>query len=457
MDKLLKQDDIIEITVIDNGMEGEGIAKYGEYTVFIPFCLKGETVKAKIRHVKKNTAFAELINVVTPSSERINPPCNRFGKCGGCDLMHVSYPTQLEIKRENVIRLLKKNAGIDFPVEETEPCSTPFAYRNKIQLPFGFVKAENRVTLGFYRENSHKVVAITKCFLHGEWAEILIKIFLEYANKFNLSVYDEVTKKGHLKHLVARYVDGNISIVLVTDGNNIKHADFLIKKLSENFPSFSLYQSKKPENTNVIMGKTLIPIVEKPFIIDVLGIKLKLNPYSFLQLNDEIRDKIYRKVIDGIEENSVVIDAYAGVGILGAVLAKKGCKVYNIEIVKEATADGNRLAEMNGISKFITNINGDVAEILPRLAETLEKEKSLTVLLDPPRKGCEKSVLDAIIGLNKPVTLYYISCNPATLTRDLKILSDGGFTPAFIKPYDMFPNTRHVETLAVLHNNGYNI
>lgn len=454
--KTLKQNDLLEVEIIDNGMEGEGIAKYQDMTVFVPFCIRGEKVKIKIDYVKKSVAFATLVEVITPSPCREKPPCNRFGKCGGCDLMHLSYPTQLEIKKQNIQRLLHKNVGIDFPVEDIVPCSTPFSYRNKIQLPFGYVQAENRVTLGFYRQNTHKVVGITKCFLHGDWAEKIINIFLDYANKFHLSVYDEAKGCGHLKHLVARYVQNQISIVVVTDATPLKHTDYLINKLSEKFEYFSLYQSKKPEKTNVIMGKTVIPIVKNPLIADVLGIKTELNPYSFLQLNDEIRDKIYLQIINDIPKNSLVIDAYAGVGTLGAVLAKNGCTVYNIEIVPEATIDGNILAKNNSLSDRIHNINGDASIELPLLINKLSDTETntlsnLNIILDPPRKGCDEKVLNTIKSLEVPFMLYYISCNPATLTRDLKILlEDDNFALKCIKPYDMFPNTSHVETLAII-------
>lgn len=452
----LKQDDVIIAEITDDGMEGEGIARYGEYTVFIPFCLKGEKVKAKITRVKNGVAYASLVEVLSPSEDRTVPPCNRFGKCGGCDLMHAEYNRQLIIKKNNVVRLLRKNAGLIIPVDDVEPCSSQFGYRNKIQLPFGFIAAEKRVTLGFYRENSHRVVAITKCFLHGEWAEKLIKIFLSYANDFKLSVYDETTGKGHLKHLVARCVGENISVVVVTDDRPLSHVDYLIEKLSEAFPSFSLYQSKKPEKTNVIMGKTIIPIKTTPFIIDVLGIKSELNPYSFLQLNDEIRDKIYTRIATEIPAGATVIDAYAGVGTLGAVLAKNNCRVYNVEIVEEATSDGNRLARLNGLSDKITNINGDAAIELPKLIHGISDTQSadlskLFVILDPPRKGCDARVLEALKSIPCGFSVFYVSCNPATLTRDLKTLTnDDSFSVKYVKPYDMFPNTSHVETLVCL-------
>lgn len=451
-DVKLKQDDIVEAEIVDNGMAGEGIAKVGAYTLFVPLCIAGETVRAKVTHVRKdNVVFCELKEVIKPSADRVKPPCNRFGKCGGCDLMHVGYSKQLEIKRNNLVRLLKKNASVDIAVPEIVPCSTPYGYRNKIQLPFGTV--EGRTALGFYRENTHRVVSITKCFLHGEWAEKLIKIFLDYAAKFNLKAYDENTGKGQLKHLVARYIDGNLAVVVVTDNSPLKAADYLVSELKKEFPHFSLYQSKKPERTNVIMGKSVIPIKTEQFYVDVLGVKAEINPYSFLQLNSEIRDKIYSRVIDEITEkpNPVVIDAYAGVGLLGAVLSKRGARVYNIEIVPEATADGEKLKRENDLTA--SYVNGDAKIELPKIIQKLSatdilNKETLNIILDPPRKGCDRSVLEAINALNVPHKVIYISCNPATLTRDLTVLQN--YEIEFIQGYDMFPNTAHLETLVIM-------
>ena len=457
MTERLKQDDILELTVSDDGMAGEGIVRYGDYTLFIPHCIKGERVRAKVTHVRKdNVVFTELKEVVRKSEDRVDFPCNRFTRCGGCDLMHMEYRHQLKIKRDNIIRLLSKNAGLNVEVEEIEPCSTPYGYRNKIQLPFGTVNG--RVAMGFFKENSHKIVSITKCFLHGDWAEKLIKIFLDYASEFNLTAYDDNTGRGHLKHLVARYIDGKLSLVLVTDEKNLVGKEYLINRLSKEFPHYSFYQSKKPEKTNVILGKQLIPIKTEPVVLDVMGIKTELNPYSFLQLNSEIRDKIYSRIIEEITEksNPIVIDAYAGVGVLGAVLAKNGAKVYNVEIVPEATKDADTLAERNSLTDKITNYNGDAALLLPNLINSIydtQKEDlgNLNIILDPPRKGCDSRVLNALNSLDTPHGLYYISCNPATLTRDLKILKN--YKIEYVKPYDMFPQTKHVETLVCLTRN----
>ncbi|MBR1746853.1 MAG: 23S rRNA (uracil(1939)-C(5))-methyltransferase RlmD [Clostridia bacterium] len=457
----LKQDDILELTIADDGMAGEGVSRVGTYTVFVPFCLKGEKVRAKVTHVRKDgVVFTELKEVLSPSPLRVKPPCNRFTRCGGCDLMHVEYARQTEIKRENVERLFQKNTRLDVEVQPTVPCTSPYAYRNKIQLPFGTV--EGRTVLGFYRENSHRVVSITKCFLHGDWVEKLISIFLDYADTFRLSAYNETTGKGDLKHLVARYIDGNLAVVLVTAGRRLPGLDYVPERLKKDFGSFSFYLSDKPEKNNVVMGKSIRPVVETPFVVDILGIKAGINPYSFLQLNAEIRDKIYTAVLEDVFARSdapIVVDAYAGVGILGAVAAKRGAKVYNIEIVKEAVEDGKALAAKNGVKDRVHFVCGDAAEELPKLISELSDSEnfdfgSLNIILDPPRKGCDERVLAALNGLSVPHKLYYISCNPATLTRDLNRLI--GYDVLSVTPYDMFCQTRHVETLVRLSRRDIN-
>ena len=444
----LKQDDILELVIDGYGMDGEGVAHADDNVIFVPFAMKGERVKAKVTYVKRNLVFCDLKEILRPSPLRVYPDCNRFPKCGGCDILHVGYEEQLCIKKDNIKTLFRKNVGYEPEIDDVVPSPKQLAYRNKIQLPFGTVNG--KVAVGFFRENSHKIVSITKCFLHGDWVEKLIGVFLSYAEKFGLTAYDEYTKNGVLRHLVARYIGGKYCIVVVTNNCPLPHTKELVSMLKETIgEDFSLYYSPKVEHNNVIMGKTVVPIKESPFIIDVLGIKVSLNPFSFLQLNDDVRDLIYTAVADRIPDGSTVIDAYAGVGILGATLAKRGARVYNIEIVPEATADGNVLAKQNGLEDKITNINGDAALILPQLLEKLNLQEKVYILLDPPRKGISSEVVAALNKLSCPVDLIYISCNPATLTRDLKLLS-ASYTIEKVTPYDMFPQTKHVETLVQL-------
>ena len=379
--------------------------------------------------------------------------------------MHLDYPKQLEYKKKNVQTILRKNAGYLGEINDVVP-SNSFAYRNKAQLPFGMVNG--KVAVGFYGTGTHKVVSSTKCFLHGDWLEKLIKITLDFANEEGLSVYDEESKKGLLRHLVARYLGNKMVVTLVINGTTVKNIDKYADMLEETFGGVALYLNPNTRDTNVIMGNTLIPILPTRQMVEVMGVSIAINPFSFFQVNDEIREKLYNYVIDKVapNENTVVVDAYAGVGLLGAIMAKSGATIFNIEIVKEATLDANELYEANGILDRVTNICGDASIELKNLvkeskngisstqsekfAKLIKSGKKVKIILDPPRKGISKEVADTLNELSRVLDfeLVYISCNPATLSRDIANLSE--FTPREITPFDMFPNTAHVETLVCL-------
>lgn len=451
----MKTGELVELNVKDIGASGEGIAAHDGFTVFIPYALKGEKITARINYIKKNLAYADLIKVLIPSENRVTPVCPLFTRCGGCDYMHVSYPAQLESKRQNLSNILRKNAGITAEPLPVEP-SQPLYYRNKIQLPFGI--KNGRIVLGFFEEKTHTVVPLQKCYLHGEWADILIKTVLSFVEETKQSVYDEKTGKGLLRHLVARYIGNALNVTLVINGNSVKGIQALAESLKEKFPSVSLYLNVNRNRNNVIMGTELIPVLPTPQSVNIMGVDIAVNPMSFFQINDEIRDKIYQKTVDLIQpdHNTVVIDAYSGVGLLGAVMAKSGAYIYNIEIVPEAIRDADALYNKNGLDGHFTNICGDSAVELPRLIASpafrarITSSTRLFIVLDPPRKGLDASLPAVIEALAKdiPFSMIYISCNPATLSRDLALLPS--FTPTLIAPYDMFPNTSHVETLVCL-------
>lgn len=454
----------IELNIIDLGMEGEGIGKYEGYTFFVPYALPGEVVKAKITHLKKgkNLGYATLKEIVAPSNNRVQTPCNRFGRCGGCTLMHLDYSKQLEYKKKNLQTILRKNAGYVGEINDVVP-STPFAYRNKAQLPFGMVNG--KVAVGFYGSGTHKIVSSTKCFLHGEWLERLIKITLDFANDEGLTAYDENTRKGLLRHMVARYLGGKMVVTLVINGTTIKGINRYVSALEQEFEGCALYLSPNTKDTNVIMGNTLIPVKPTPQSVEIMGVNIGVNPFSFFQINDEIREKLYNYVIDKVapSKDVIVVDAYAGVGLLGAIMAKRGANVFNIEIVKEAVVDANNLYEKNGIQDKAINVCGDASIELKKLvedtqsgktsaqnvkfAELIASGKKVKIVLDPPRKGISKEVADTLNELSNKLDfeLIYVSCNPATLSRDIANLSSFGVSE--ITPFDMFPHTPHVETV----------
>ena len=370
--------------------------------------------------------------------------------------MHLSYEKQLEFKKKNVQTILRKNAGYVSEINDVV-ASTPFAYRNKAQLPFGTVNG--KVAVGFYGTGTHKIVSSTKCFLHGEWLEDLIKIVLDFANENNLTAYNEETRKGLLRHLVARNIGGSMVITIVINGTALPKVEELATRLEERFKGMALYLSPNLKDTNVIMGDTLIPICPTPQSVEVMGIKIGVNPFSFFQINDYVREKLYCKVIEMVapSEDVVVIDAYAGVGLMGAIMAKNGAEIFNIEIIKEATEDANKLYKANGIEDKVTNVCGDASVELKKLISSNQKFKELVkegkkvkIILDPPRKGISKEVAETLNELSKVLNfdLIYISCNPATLSRDIANLTE--FIPTEITPYDMFPHTSHVETIVCL-------
>lgn len=456
MDDIISVNDILDVKIDDLGVNGEGIAHAdNNLTVFVPFALPGERVKARVTYVKKNLIYASLANVYMPSADRVDPICPVFGRCGGCSIMHYDYKKQVEYKRLSLENTLRK-AGIGIK-SETVVMSPPFYYRNKIQLPFTVVKGI--VALGFFAEKSHKAIPIEKCCLHDVWADKLIRITAEYANRAKLSVYNERTGKGLLRHLTARYIDGYLTVALVINGSSVPGIMDFKEAVEKEFPRFSIYLNENRARNNVIYGNKLIPISKCDEQIEVSGIKLTLSPLSFFQVNDYIREKLYQKVIEIIkpDSNVTVIDAYSGAGLLGAVIAKHGGRVYNIDIVKDAIADAAKLYEKNGVGSLGTHIAGDSAVILPELLNKIkaavksssEPQNRIFIVLDPPRKGVSPEVTDALNNLDVKVNLIYISCNPATLARDLALLSDK-YKIESVTPFDMFPQTPHIETLVSL-------
>lgn len=439
--------DEFEGTVCDFGMNGEGIVKDGAYPVFVPFVIVGERVRVRITYAKKDYAFGEAIEVLSASDDRIKPRCVHFGRCGGCDLQHLSAPMQAEVKRLNLQRTLSKTAGIDVVVPQVVS-GAPWAYRNKLSLPFGSMGRHGKIVVGFYEKKSHRVVPLKDCLLHGEWARKVISAVTEWANENGLKSYDENTGKGLLRHLVARYVT-TLSVVLVVNGDNVPHIDNLARKLDVNFDTYALYVSPNKAKTNVIMGDT-VHLVSGREVPQKLGaFSAAVSPMSFLQVNDEIRDRIYDDVCANLQGfDGDITELYSGVGLLTAEIALRlpEARITAVEIVPEAVADAKRLIERLGTEDRVTEVCADAAEYMGTLSSDA---LSRALVLDPPRKGCDESVLAAAVGAGYS-RIVYVSCNPATLARDLKFLLAHGYTLQSLQPYDMFPQTMHVETLAVL-------
>lgn len=441
--------------IIDTGMNGEGVCKVDGIPVFVPYAAKGDLCKIKISKVNKNYAAADLVKIVRPSDDRVGAPCPAYGSCGGCCLQHISFDAENAYKKQYLSSILHKS-GIDADVRDTVSVR-PYHYRNKLQMPF--FETDGQIAVGFYKRGTHDGIPLFDCMLHGEWAEKLIKTVTDWANgRLNTApktAYDELSGKGLLRHIVARFEDNFLSLTVVVNGKVLPDGNALYGALKKQFDC-ALYMSENTKKTNVILGGKAKLLFGKEKELNIDGLRLSLSPMSFLQVNDEIRDLLYGGVCDEIKRADYIFDIYSGAGIMTARLSRglPGAKVFGVEIVKEAVVNADNLATENGLDGRINNICGDAAAVLPDLVQKViggEKNSgklSICVVLDPPRKGCDETVLNAVVT-SQADKVIYVSCNPATLCRDLKIL-ENTYRVVSATPYNMFPRTSHVETVVLM-------
>lgn len=453
------------VTIDDIGMNAEGIAHHEGKTFFVPFSLPGEKCKVIPIHEKKNLVFAKLVEVLTPEEDRVRPCCPVFGKCGGCQLQHLKYSEQLRVKHDLVETCFAKIADLEVTVQHTGKSTEEYGYRNKLQMPVTRAK-DGSPLLGFYAPNTHRVVPTSDCPLHGEFARRLIAILSEFMQEYGISSYEESSHTGLVRHLIARKLT-SLMVVIVINGTHLPHAGELYRRLHEAFGAVGLYLNINKAQTNVITGKEYHHVGGLTVQSETVnGIIYEVHPESFLQVNNRIRDRIYTRVANLLDdERGVVIDAYSGAGLLTAILAQRFDEVYGIEIVPEAVENANHLKNTNRIENMHP-ILGDCAVELPVLVHRLtQRGKRVSVVLDPPRKGCDAPVLQAISEC-LPHRIVYISCNPATLARDVGILTKtltptgapipkeerelSPYEVTYVKPYDMFAQTKHVETVVLL-------
>ena len=439
--------DKFNATIQNYGCNGEGVTKVNGETVFVPYSLVGENVDGIVIKANSKYAIGKIEQINIKSHCRINAPCPYFAKCGGCQLQHTTYENSLKIKTEIVKNAIKNIGKIDCDIPTVLPSKEQYHYRNKIDMPIN----PKTKKLGMFRTASHNIIDIEECLLQKTLTAKLITVFNKYLSQTKTPIYDDVTKKGVLKHLVARELDNKILITVVINSNDLPDKKVLVEFLSQNFDNFGLSLNINKLKNNVILTNRFVQVYGLTKI-DVCEneISYSITNGSFLQINDQIKDTMYQKIFEQIE-NETVVDAYSGAGLLSAMIAKHAKQVYGIEIVEEATKIADRLKADNMIQN-LTNINGDCAEKLPALLEglTAEEKSNLIVVIDPPRKGCDKKVLEAILNV-RPKKIIYMSCDPSTLARDLNILlNDTNYKIAYLQPFDMFPQTKHVETLAVL-------
>ncbi len=439
------------VDIIDNGFSGEGIAKVNGFTVFIPKAIKGEKCEVLIVKVLSSHAYGKILNLIKESEERKNPDCTTYQRCGGCDLRHMKYESTLNLKRNIVQNLINRGLKEKLTVEQTIGMSTPYNYRNKAQYPVGLDKDGNPV-IGVFAKMSHTIIPIEDCKIQTEISQRIAKTILEFIKENNIEVYNEKTGNGIFRHIVikvGKYTE-EIMCILVLNKTGFREEQELVKLLTMKFPEIkTIVKNINTKNTNVILGEKNINVYGNGYIEDKLGeYVFKISPMSFYQVNPVQAEVLYNTAIEAAKLNiqDILFDLYCGIGTIGIFASKFVKKVYGIEIVPQAIEDAKENAKINKITnaEFIV---GDVEFAFDELVNKKEI-KPTAIIVDPPRKGLDDKTIQNILKL-KTEKVVYVSCNPATMVRDLAKMKEK-YKIEKIQPVDMFPFTRHVECVAVL-------
>lgn len=443
-----KKNDILEIQITSLGSSGEGVGHIEGFTVFVDGVLPMELVRVRLSVVKKKYAIASLISIITKSLKRVTPICPLFSRCGGCQIMHLSYEGQLEVKRQKVIDAIERIGHfIGVEVQRCVPSPLSLNYRNKAQLPATVV--DKRLQLGFYEKKSHNIVPVDHCYIHcdlGQTAYAKIKKILQNSE---IEVFDPTTNQGSLKHLIIKSAlhSKESLVILVSSGKEKKKLQEIANEiLNECKEVKGVVLNINRELTNTITGDEWICLAGTPYIYEtLLGLKFKISPASFFQVNPQQAENLYQKVIEksGIDSSTRVLDVYCGVGTLSILTAQYAKEVIGIECVKQAIDDAEQNARENNI-KNCRFFCGKAENLISNYTNID------VVILNPPRKGCEPEVLASLLK-SEPKSILYISCDPATLARDLSVLCKSRYSIDFVQPFDMFPQTMHVETVVKLN------
>ncbi len=475
----------LEITGMTH--EGQGVGRIEGLAVFIDGALEGEQVEARIIKLNKTYAVGKLIAVLRPSPGRVEPFCSAYRRCGGCNLQHMDYTAQLAFKTKLVRDNLERIGGLkDVIVHETIGMKQPMNYRNKAQYPVAEVNGS--VITGFYAARSHDVIDSEDCGIQDTESDKVRKIVRQFIVEKGIPVYNEATGKGLLRHIVTRvgFNTGEVMVVLVINGNKLPASDELVRRLLESGKTMedtvtsteaamessgtaaagtarvgkagegleaygikSFYLNINTESTNVILGRKNILLYGSKTITDMIGgYRFLISPHSFFQVNPVQTEVLYSKALEyaALTGTETVFDLYCGIGTISLFLSAKAGKVYGVEVVEEAISDARMNAELNGITN-VEFVLGEAEKAVPELYR--KGVRAEIVVLDPPRKGCEESLL-LMLAEMRPKRIVYVSCNPATLARDLKYLEAQGFKVAEVQPVDMFPWTAHVECVTML-------
>ena len=450
---MISKNDEIELTIESMGSEGEGIGHTGDgMTVFVSGAIPGDRIMSHIIKVKKTYAYGIVADILSPSEHRVKPLCPVAGKCGGCTLQHMAYEEQLRQKEGKVRDCITRIGGIkNPPMEPIVGATRQFNYRNKAQFPVGTDKNGKPVS-GFYRRHSHDVVNQPDCIIQASVNRAIVETVLKFMEDRKIPAYNEETGKGLIRHIFTRvgFATGEVMVCLVINGDDVKGVSELADLLKdvveqEGFSFVSLCLNINKKNTNVILGDKVKCIWGRPYIEDKIGdVTYRISPLSFYQVNPEQTVKLYNLALEyaGLTGKEVVWDLYCGIGTISLFLARHAKEVYGVEIVPEAIEDAKENAKLNGINNahFQAGAAEDVALSLPRPD---------MIVVDPPRKGCDEKLLETILK-NAPERVVYVSCDPATLARDLKVLIAGGYELIRVRPVDQFIHDGHVETVVSL-------
>ena len=464
--KGMRKNDTAVVKITDIGVNGEGIGKVDGYTLFIKDAVIGDTVEAKVMKAKKNYGYARLMEVIAPSPDRVKPQCPFARKCGGCQIQEMSYERQLAFKAQKVRGNLERIGGfsaelLDQVMEPALGMDAPFGYRNKAQFPFGTDKEGNPVT-GFYAGRTHHIIPNTDCALGVPVNREILEIILNFMKKNKIPSYDEKTGKGLIRHVLIRYgfATREIMVCLVVNGTEISEAGELLSELSKIPGMTSITLSSNMLRTNVIMGDSFDVLWGSGYITDYIGgIKYRISPLSFYQVNPVQTENLYSLALEyaDLKGHETVWDLYCGIGTISLFLAQKARKVYGVEIIPQAIDDARENARINGIEN-VEFFVGKAEEVLPGWYQQYavsggdsagNEARADVVIVDPPRKGCDEALLGTIVEM-APERVVYVSCDPATLARDLKYLCGQGYVLERVRAVDMFPETVHVETVVLL-------
>ena len=454
----MQKNDLVTVRIEDMGTGGEGIGKVDGCALFIKDAIIGDLVEAKIMKMKKNYGYARLMNILAPSPARQNARCKEARRCGGCQIQEMDYRQQLAFKKDKVENNLLRLGAVpkevlDTAVEGIIGMDEPFRYRNKAQYPIGRDR-EGHLTAGFYAGRTHQIIPLPDmdCALGAEENQPILQEILAFMGEYHVQPYDEESHAGLVRHVLIRkgFATGELMVCLVINGDNIPHSDVLAERLSCIPGMTSITCSVNREKTNVIMGKDIKTIWGQDYITDYIGdVKFHISPLSFYQVNPVQTERLYGTALEfaGLTGKETVWDLYCGIGTISLFLARRAGRVCGVEIVPQAIRDAKNNAAINDISNARFYV-GKAEEVLPGMYEK-EGVQADVIVVDPPRKGCEQIVLETMVKM-QPDRIVYVSCDPATLARDVKYLRGNGYELDRVKAVDMFPHTVHVETVVLL-------